>query len=507
MVALKVLLLYFGLFGTLAEKLPMVTDFVFDIVNYYQSKNIIFHISHEDIHPYTTRLMRKISLEGRYFTIYSINDCECNVTREIIDMHFVMFDSNVKCVECEFQSNPNVNDYVLDCFRHRQRFHREPWIFYTNIGIQDVLNELETASFDLDDDVLVAQDFKNESIELWEIYKISNSSGTQFNKVGSWSVTDGLKMTTVHKWYRRKNLQQHHFLTTTLAENPFTTKFELNPLTGKYEIEGSFADLLFLLGEVMNFTFTIEPPPDNKWGGLQSDGSWNGMMNLVQKQLVDFAPTSLIQTVERQLATDWTLPLVFSHLSIFIKNPTNTYNYTAFLEPLTYASWVAILVFLLSVPFVIFFISKMSDDDKVADLPESFGAVYVALLLLGSTLEPVKIPTRIVFLSILLCAALLFWHWEAMLVSYLATRKTVMPFTTVTDMYLSTNFRLALIPSTTFEDNFKYSKEPLWQEIYKERIQPYLTEYSSYENYLSDMVYFIREDFSTALIDGYIPIS
>ena len=103
MVALKVLLLYFGLFGTLAEKLPMVTDFVFDIVNYYQSKNIIFHISHEDIHPYTTRLMRKISLEGRYFTIYSINDCECNVTREIIDMHFVMLDSNVKCVECECQ--------------------------------------------------------------------------------------------------------------------------------------------------------------------------------------------------------------------------------------------------------------------------------------------------------------------------------------------------------------------------------------------------------------------
>ena len=82
-----------------------------------------------------------------------------------------------------------------------------------------------------------------------------------------------------------------------------------------------------------------------------------------------------------------------------------------------------------------------------------------------------------------------------------------MPFTTVTDMYLNTDFRLALIPSTTYEDNFKYSKDPLWQQIYKERLQPHLAEYSSYENYLSDMVYFIREDFSTALIDGYIPIT
>ena len=305
MVAFKVLLLYFGVIGTLAEKLPMVTEFVFDIVDHYQSKNIIFHINHEDTHPYTTRLMRKISLEGRYFTIYSIKNCECNVTREIIDMHFVMFDSNV-------------NDYILDCFKHRQRFHREPWVFYSHIEIKDLINELGAAPFAWDDDVLVAHDFKNESIELWEIYKISNNSGTQFNKVGSWSVIDGLEMTNVHKWYRRKNLQQHHFLTTTLAENPFTTKLELNTLTGKYEIEGSFADLLVLLGEVMNFTFTIEPPPDNNWGGLQPDGSWNGMMNLVQKELVDFAPTSLIQTVERQLATDWTLPLVFSHLSFFI---------------------------------------------------------------------------------------------------------------------------------------------------------------------------------------------
>ena len=92
-----------------------------------------------------------------------------------------------------------------------------------------------------------------------------------------------------------------------------------------------------------------------------------------------------------------------------------------------------------------------------------------------------------------------------MLVSYLSTRKTVMPFKTVTDMYKNTNFRIALIPSTTFEDNFKYSKEPLWQEIYKERIQPHLAEYNSHG--ASDMIHFIRNDYSTALMDSYIPIT
>ena len=122
----------------------------------------------------------------------------------------------------------------------------------------------------------------------WEMYRISNKSEIQRNEVACWTIIDGFVMTHVHKWYRRKDLKEHHFLVTSLAEAPFTSKLELNPLTGKYDIEGSFADLLYLLADVMNFTFTLEPPSDNSWGGLQPDGSWNGMMNLVQKELVDF---------------------------------------------------------------------------------------------------------------------------------------------------------------------------------------------------------------------------
>ena len=103
-----------------------------------------------------------------------------------------------------------------------------------------------------------------------------------------------------------------------------------------------------------------------------------------------------------------------------------------------------------------------------------------------------------------MASALLYWHWEAMLVSYLATRKTVLPFHTLSEMYENTDFRLALIPSTSFEDSFKYSADPLWQKIYKERLQPHLQEYSDYPDHLSDMVNFLRNDYKTALYDGVI---
>ena len=107
----------------------------------------------------------------------------------------------------------------------------------------------------------------------------------------------------------------------------------------------------------------------------------------------------------------------------------------------------------------------------------------------------------------LVAAALLYYHWEAMLVSYLSSRKTVMPFTSVEDMYLNTDYRLALIPSTTYEDNFKYSTIPIWQNIFKERIEPHLQEYADYPDHLFDMVHFIKNDFSTALYDSFDPIA
>ena len=37
----------------------------------------------------------------------------------------------------------------------------------------------------------------------------------------------------------------------------------------------------------MNFTYTLKKPPDLNWGSLQKDGTWNGMVRLLQDQEAD----------------------------------------------------------------------------------------------------------------------------------------------------------------------------------------------------------------------------
>ena len=195
-------------------------------------------------------------------------------------------------MDFHFVPDPTHNlEYILNCWEQRKPTYKENWLLlYENyFTIQEVLISFRNAVMDFDDNFVIGINKTSQNhVELWELYRIGNGSSIQHINLGIWNLKIGLQLTKLEKWHRRGDLKGHHFKTTALVESPFISKLELNPLTGKYDIVGSFADLLDLYAKTMNFTYTLEPPPDNSWGGLQADGSWNGMMNLVDKQLVDF---------------------------------------------------------------------------------------------------------------------------------------------------------------------------------------------------------------------------
>jgi hypothetical protein len=72
-----------------------------------------------------------------------------------------------------------------------------------------------------------------------------------------------------------------------------------------------------------------------------------------------------------------------------------------------------------------------------------------------------------------------YWHWEAMLVSYLATRVLTLPFHGLPELLRTSTFRVAIIPASSQEDNFKLSNNSDRQWAWKDRIEPYLDEYWS----------------------------
>ena len=92
---------------------------------------------------------------------------------------------------------------------------------------------------------------------------------------------------------------------------------------------------------------------------------------------------------------------------------------------------------------------------------------------------------------IMLAGILIYYHWEAMLISYLSTRFTVLPFNGIRELVENSDYKIGLIPGTSYEDTFKLSLDPIFQRAYSERIAPYLEEYAPF-----------YEDMNTMLLNG-----
>ena len=82
----------------------------------------------------------------------------------------------------------------------------------------------------------------------------------------------------------------------------------------------------------------------------------------------------------------------------------------------------------------------------------------------------------------------IYYYWEAMLISYLSTRFISLPFTNIRGLVENSDFKIALIKGTAFEDAFKLSADPIWQKAYSERIEPYLDQYAPfYEQRMNEL--------------------
>jgi hypothetical protein len=114
-------------------------------------------------------------------------------------------------------------------------------------------------------------------------------------------------------------------------------------------------------------------------------------------------------------------------------------------------------------------------------LKECYTFMFVTMIQRSWPSEPTSIAARSVFGCIIIFASVCFWYWEAMLVSYLATKVIVLPFTSIPELIKSTDYRVAVNPGSSQEDSFKLSNDPNWALVYTERIEPYLEEYRKYK--------------------------
>ena len=117
-----------------------------------------------------------------------------------------------------------------------------------------------------------------------------------------------------NKWPRRNDLQGLHFAIAAMEEFPYMIDLVLDEKTGYFQNgKGICMDMLQLLSDKLNFTYTMKPP---------TDGTWNGILTDLKGGKIQIAASSLIHSLLRDHDFDWTMPFTIGFERIFIKRPT-----------------------------------------------------------------------------------------------------------------------------------------------------------------------------------------
>ena len=96
---------------------------------------------------------------------------------------------------------------------------------------------------------------------------------------------------------------------------------------------------------------------------------------------------------------------------------------------------------------------------------------------------------------------LYYFHWEAMLISYLAKIMTPVPFSNMHELYKS-DYKFTTLPGSALYDSFRNGDE-LWQLIHKEKMEVA----SKYCMTFNDCVNWLLMDPKSAIYFDYRSIS
>ncbi|GFY54147.1 uncharacterized protein TNIN_12681 [Trichonephila inaurata madagascariensis] len=134
-----------------------------------------------------------------------------------------------------------------------------------------------------------------------------------------------------------------HLKVSTLA---FKNFFEVEEIDGKTCFKGLEAKLLECLAEKLNFSFEIILSPIS--GLANINGTWDGVIGLVQSGEADMGLGTLSISGERMKAVDFSVPYNILKKIFVVKEPGPMPKITAFTYPFTQNAWILYALMILT---------------------------------------------------------------------------------------------------------------------------------------------------------------
>ncbi|GBM71822.1 Glutamate receptor ionotropic, kainate 4 [Araneus ventricosus] len=201
-----------------------------------------------------------------------------------------------------------------------------------------------------------------------------------------------------------------------IAVNNIIGICELNLSTKGHLVlsDGIEAEFLEILSKTLKFQYKLIVPEDKQWGAKQPNGSWTGMIGMVNRGEADMTMCSPAISEERKSVVFFTSPYEIEQIVFATKAPGFLPKYFAYLYPFSSKVWLAVIVLILTIPFLWKVLLKYK-----MRLTKLWSNVFISFLNGGTNINPVM-PSEYVLLGTWIpMVPFLTYSYTAVLLSFL----------------------------------------------------------------------------------------
>ncbi|CAB3400516.1 unnamed protein product [Caenorhabditis bovis] len=323
--------------------------------------------------------------------------------------------------------------------------------------------------------------FQNIQVRIFKIDRDVNHEDAHFNKhVGTWTPIEKLMVMygTLDVDVRNLNI----YRVVTLIQPPFIQK------TGdpNQPYEGYCIDLINLIKNEVNFTYTIYEVEDGTFGTMDDNGNWNGLIGALVSGSADIALAPLSVMAERENDVDFTVPYYdLVGTTILMKKADVEYSLFKFMKVLEWPVWLCIVAAYLLTSFLLWIFDRFSPyslsnnrerysndlEKREFSLKECLWFCMTSLTPQGGGEAPKNISGRLVAATWWLFGFIIIASYTANLAAFLTVSRLEQPISSLDDLAKQYKIEYAPIKGSASETYFRRMAEieetfyNLWKEM------------------------------------------
>lgn len=295
-----------------------------------------------------------------------------------------------------------------------------------NKGVSGLLAESDLIEMKLTlrlDSKIYLYSTNGSQFHLKEMYSVNGKN--VLGNVGTWHEADGLSVGIPNIWERRVDLGGATLNAATINITLLHELYHATSSSGKSVLRGAgrLLDPLNYLSNKLNFTIKYMHSIDGKWGGVNSNENWNGLIGMLVDGKCDIAAGALTRTKERDEVVTFSLPLTREGVTLGLLSANwakKVPRKWIYMEIMPVTVWVACgsLVLIIAFSFTIINVSGIDNLHSASD-SEQFNIINgigLSLMFFRQIYYDVNIgviSSRILFLLSALTSYLLYAHYTA----------------------------------------------------------------------------------------------